>query len=165
MAVLISFSGLPGTGKSTVARALSRETGAVYLRIDAIDAAIWARDPDRDIGPESYHISAALAVSNLEIGHDTIVDCVNPWDLTRAIFTDAAMRAGARFLGVETRCSDAAVHRARIEQRKAEVPGLKLPDWQAVLDRDYTPWDTADVRLDTSRLGVADSVERITRTL
>ena len=75
------------------------------------------------------------------------------------------MRAGARFLGVETRCSDAAVHRARIEQRKAEVPGLKLPDWQAVLDRDYTPWDTADVRLDTSRLSVADSVARITRTL
>ena len=65
VATLVSFAGLPGSGKSTISRALSVATGAVYLRIDEIDAAIWALDPDRDIGPESYHIAAALAASNL----------------------------------------------------------------------------------------------------
>ena len=39
MTVLIAFGGLPGTGKSTIARALSARTGAVFLRIDEIEAA------------------------------------------------------------------------------------------------------------------------------
>ncbi len=165
MAVLVSFAGLPGTGKSTVARALSAATGAVYLRIDEIEAAIRAIDPGRDIGPESYHIAAALAVSNLGLGHATIVDCVNPWDVTRRIFAEAAERAGARLLRVELRCSDPDLHRARVERREMDVPGLRGPDWQAVLDRDYTPWEAAEVRLDAATLTVPQAVAEIERHL
>lgn len=165
LTILISFAGLPGTGKSTISRALSVATGAVYLRIDEIDAAIWAIDPDRDIGPESYHIAAALAVSNLGLGHTAIIDCVNPWDMTRAIFADAAKRAGVRLLGVETQCSDPAMHRARVEGREMDVPGLEKPDWQKVLSRDYTPWFAADVKLDTAKLNVAEAVAEIERHL
>ncbi len=165
MATLISFAGLPGTGKSTISRALSVATGAVYLRVDEIDAAIWAIDPDRDIGPESYHIAAALAASNLELGHTVIIDCVNPWDVTREIFTAAAKRAQARFLGVETSCSDPATHRARVEEREMDVPGLEKPGWQKVLARDYTPWSAADVKLDTAKLNVVEAVAEIERRL
>ncbi|WP_119307150.1 AAA family ATPase [Cohaesibacter haloalkalitolerans] len=165
MAVLISFAGLPGTGKSTIAQALSIATGAVYLRIDEIDAAIWNLDPDRDIGPESYHIAAALAASNLQLGHTTIIDCVNPWDITRQIFFDAATRAGARLLGVETHCSDLAMHQMRVEDREMDVPGLNKPGWQQVLARDYTPWATADLKLDTTALSVVDAVSEIEKRL
>ena len=38
--MLIIFSGLPGSGKSTIARALAKRLGAVYLRIDTIEQAI-----------------------------------------------------------------------------------------------------------------------------
>ena len=38
--MLIVFSGLPGTGKTTIARELARQTRAVYLRIDVIEQAI-----------------------------------------------------------------------------------------------------------------------------
>ena len=165
MPVLISFAGLPGTGKSTLARALSRATGAVYLRVDEIDAAIWALDPDRDIGPESYHIAAALAASNLGLGHTTIIDCVNPWDITRQIFAAAAQRAGVRLLGVELTCSDPALHRHRVETREIDVPGLVKPDWAKVVGRAYTPWTTADLRLDTARLTIPDAVAEIARQL
>lgn len=34
--MLIIFSGLPGSGKSTIARALAKRLGAVYLRIDTM---------------------------------------------------------------------------------------------------------------------------------
>lgn len=163
--VLISFAGLPGTGKSTIARALSVATGAVYLRVDEIDAAIWAHDPDRDIGPESYHIAAALAASNLWLGHTTIVDCVNPWAITRQIFAAAAQRAGVRLLGVELTCSDPALHRHRVESRKIDVPGLTPPDWAKVVRRDYTPWTQADLRIDTARQPVPEAVAEITRHL
>ena len=42
MATLIVFSGLPGVGKSTLARELAGQTGAVGLRVDCMDQAIWA---------------------------------------------------------------------------------------------------------------------------
>lgn len=165
MAVLVSFSGLPGTGKSTIARKLSIMSGAVYLRIDEIDAAIWAIDPERDIGPESYHIAAALAASNLELGHTTITDCVNPWPATRKIFAAAAERAGVRLLGVELVCSDATMHRERVEGRALDRPGRTKPDWREVVSRDYAPWKEADVTIDTASAGVDEAVSTIMRRL
>jgi adenylate kinase family enzyme len=39
-AVLVVFGGLPGTGKTTLSRAVAEALGAVWLRIDAIEAAI-----------------------------------------------------------------------------------------------------------------------------
>lgn len=38
--MLIVFGGLPGTGKSTIARALARALRATYLRVDVIEQAI-----------------------------------------------------------------------------------------------------------------------------
>jgi predicted kinase len=38
--MLIVFAGLPASGKSSIARALAQEIGAVWLRIDSIEQAI-----------------------------------------------------------------------------------------------------------------------------
>jgi AAA domain len=38
--MLIVVSGLPGTGKTTIARKLANELAAVYLRIDSIEQSI-----------------------------------------------------------------------------------------------------------------------------
>lgn len=38
--MLIVFSGLPSTGKTTVASDLATRTSAVYLRIDTIEQAV-----------------------------------------------------------------------------------------------------------------------------
>ena len=39
--MLIIFGGLPATGKTTIARELARQLGAVHVRIDSIEQAIW----------------------------------------------------------------------------------------------------------------------------
>ena len=38
--VLYIFSGLPGSGKTALAKALAEKTASVYLRIDTIEQAI-----------------------------------------------------------------------------------------------------------------------------
>jgi len=46
--MLIVFAGLPASGKTTLARELARELGAVYVRIDSIEQAL--RDSGRIVG-------------------------------------------------------------------------------------------------------------------
>ncbi|WP_174802454.1 AAA family ATPase [Martelella limonii] len=165
MKTLIAFAGLPGTGKSTIAKALSVRTGAVYLRVDEIETIMLSHDPERDIGSQGYEILAALAASNLALGHDVITDCVNPWTLTRGMFAETAARANARFLGVEIICSDPGIHRLRVEHRAVDIPGCKKPSWQEVTNRDYAVWSDADIRIDTASKSVADSASEIASRL
>jgi predicted kinase len=52
---LIVFGGLPGTGKTTIARELTRRLGATYLRIDAIEQTL--RGAGHAVGPMGYVIA------------------------------------------------------------------------------------------------------------
>ena len=53
--MLIVFSGLPGTGKTTIARGLAANAGAVYLRIYGIEQAIRNADVvSHDMGRSGY---------------------------------------------------------------------------------------------------------------
>ena len=49
---LIVFAGLPGTGKTTLARKLAKALPAFLIRIDAIEQAIISNgDPATKVGP------------------------------------------------------------------------------------------------------------------
>ena len=91
-----------------------------------------------------------MAADNLRLGLDVIGDSVNPWPETRDAWRDAGLAAGARMIEIEVVCSDPAEHRRRVEARTSEVPGLVLPDWAAVIGRDYRPWDRPPLVVDTA---------------
>ncbi|WP_353472600.1 AAA family ATPase [Salipiger sp. H15] len=149
MAVLVVLAGLPGVGKSAVARALAARTGALWLRIDAIEQAMrGSHMAFTDLADGGYAAAQAVARGALAQGLDVIGDCVNPWPLTREAWEAAG--AGYRVLRVELLCTDAGEHRRRVEARAPEVAGLVLPDWAAVQARDYRPWPGADLRIDTA---------------
>ena len=160
MAVLVVFSGLPGTGKSSIARAVAARSGAVWLRIDSIEQAIRDADPARGtLNDAGYRAAFAAAEDNLRLGRDVVGDSVNPWMRTRDAWRDVGLRAGAAGLEVETVCSDLEELRRRVETRTSDVPGLVLPDWRAVIERDYHPWKRRPLVLDTAALGVPACVD------
>jgi predicted kinase len=80
MATLIVFAGLSGSGKSSIARGLAKEIGAVWLRIDSIEQAIKESGVvPRAMDDVGYRAAYAVAQDNLHLGRDVIGDSVNPW--------------------------------------------------------------------------------------
>src|SRR5271169_1501608 len=97
-----------------------------------------------------YRAADAVAEDNLRLGRDVIGDSVNDWMLTRNAWRDVGFRAGAKVVEVEILSTDRDEHRRRVEARASEVLGLILPDWQAVIERDYHSWDRDHVTIDTA---------------
>ncbi len=157
--MLIVLSGLPGVGKTTIAREVARVTGALHLRIDSIEQAL--RESGVKVEGEGYRVAYAVAEDNLRLGRTVIVDCVNPWPLTRDEWRGVAERAGVDVAEVEIVCSDAAEHRRRVETRVPDIAGHVLPTWQEVVDRDYRPWNRERLVIDSARLSVEQSSQTI----
>ena len=149
--LLISFSGLPGSGKSTLSRRLAQDFSAVWLRIDSVEQALRMREgAPEEIGEAGYRAAHAIAIDNLRNGLSVVADSVNPWMLTRNSWREVAHGAGADIVEVEVICSDPALHRRRVEDRVSDIPGLRLPDWAAVTGRDYHGWTRPCLRIDTA---------------
>ena len=138
-AVLVVLSGRPGTGKTTVAREVAPSLGACYLRVDAAETALARAGVE--VGVEGYAVVHELAVSNLLLGTSVVVDAVNPVAEARASWAEAAARAGARLVHVETVLPDPEEHRRRVESRAADIPGHVVPTWHEVEAGEWQEWD------------------------
>lgn len=151
--MLVVFGGLPGTGKTTIARRLAARWSATYLRIDAIEEAIRrAGMPAAGIGPTGYLVANALAASNLLNGLPVIADCVNPVRESREGWRATAARVSSRIVEIEVVCSDAAEHRRRVEAREPDIEGFVLPTWRQVEQIGYAPWEEPHLVIDTVSL-------------
>lgn len=147
---LIVLGGLPGVGKTTFARALARRTPLAHIRVDTIEAALVDSGmADKITGPEGYAVAFRVAGDQLALGMSVVADTVNPLPATRDGWRDVAGRHDARVVEVELGCSDRALHASRVGDRETDMPGLTVPTWQQVVDREYHPW-SPDIRLDTA---------------
>ncbi|WP_258769565.1 MULTISPECIES: AAA family ATPase [Bradyrhizobium] len=142
------FGGLPGTGKTTLARKLAIRLTATYLRIDAIEQALQAAG--LTVGATGYAIANALAAENLKLGRIVIADCVNPVLASRVGWRQTASQNAARLVEIELVCSDPALHRQRAEVRLPDISGHKLPAWDDIVRQHYESWDRAHLVLDTA---------------
>ena len=124
--VLITLCGLPGTGKTTLSRAVATALPAQHLRIDTIEAAMKARGFKFDgaSGDAGYVVAYALARDALTLGQSAVVDAVHGWPAAERLWSKALTGLNAAHLIVELTCSDVAAHRKRIETRAADIVGM-----------------------------------------
>jgi predicted kinase len=161
--MLVVFGGLPGTGKTTIARAIAMRLSATYLRIDEIEQAIRSAGGLADIGQTGYAVANALAASNLRNGSLVLADCVNPVRESRQRWRETAARVQKPLLEVEVICSDPTEHRRRVEERRSDIDGLVPPTWQEVLSREYSPWPEPHLVIDTATLAPPEAIRVVER--
>ena len=164
MATLFIFGGLPGTGKTTLSQLLARRLGAVHFRIDTIEQGL--RDLCKvNVEGEGYRLTYRIAADNLKLGLNVVVDSCNPIELTRREWEQVAVDSGATYVNIELVCSDTSEHQRRVENRAPDIPGLALPSWNAVENREYDPWSTERIVIDTAKTTVTECLNELCANL
>lgn len=152
---LIVFSGLPGTGKSTLAETIGREICIPVYAKDWLEATLLRNgldpvinsDPPKTIG---YGLLTVLAERQLMLGQSAILDSVAGSYNIRTTWHQLAEQYHAGWRVIECICSDESVHRARLQDRRRNIPGWHELEWSDVekVKSYYLPWEGERLILD-----------------
>ena len=133
---LVMFAGLPGTGKSSLARVVARSLRAVYLDKDTIKdcavtlaAEVGLVDGETLAGPLSYELLIGLARDNLTLGHSVLLDSPAGFARFRDKVKRLAQTVRAELRLVECICTDEQLLRQRIEARGRDLPDYRTRTW------------------------------------
>ena len=144
---LIVFSGLPGTGKSTLAEAIGRRFGIPVFAKDWLEASMLRSglkptDKNKSLGYAGYELLTILAQRQLMLGQSVILDSVAATKSIRSEWRRLAKRYQAEWRVIECICSDKSIHQARLITRQRGIPGWHELDWSEVerVEKYYMPW-------------------------
>ena len=151
--ILYIFSGLPGTGKSTLANIISKKLNAAYLRIDTIEQGIRELC-SFNVQGEGYRLAYKIIEDNLKIGNNVITDQCNPWKLTREEFNNVAIKNNCEYKNIEVICSNIKEHKKRIEKRG-------YPAWEDVNKWKYEPWNEEHIVIDTANRTIDECINEL----
>lgn len=138
--LLVLVTGLPATGKSTMANAAADTLGAAVLAHDwamsglrpypELQDALDGMDPPghRAVG---WSLLWAIARAQLRRGSSVVLDGVarDPEVVGTSL---VAAEEGASRVVVMTACADPALHRSRVEGRRRLIPNWYELDWDHV---------------------------------
>lgn len=167
--MLYIFSGLPGSGKTTLAKKLAEKNKATYINIDAIQDTFLKSECNVHIAKKTDFIARwalaretghALAYENLKLGNNVIADSINPGPITRQKWRNAAINTNVKFIEIFIFCSDADTHKSRIDARENNNNF-----WQRVQNQKYDSWPPETIYIDTAYLSIDQSFEELCNKL
>jgi predicted kinase len=155
MQKLIIFSGLPGTGKSTVANRLARELGLPLLCIDDVIGEV-PENAGIAFWDSRVTILLNLVETQLKLGLSVIADSVF-MNMDRYHARELARKYQARFLPIYVFISDETVWKERVMARYEEMKHVGVPDWENVQHQRqrFREWE-ADTALFIDSLNAVD---------
>jgi predicted kinase len=148
---LILFTGMPGSGKTTLARMIARRLNVPVFAKDRIQRVLR----DHHLAPErsgdGYYVILDIADELLSLGLSVILDATFPLDHFRMVASEIAARHKAKFCAVYCHCSDENVWKERMTDRVHYVPGWKPVGWNDVerMKEYYQPWNNNALFLDS----------------
>ena len=136
MATVVVFTGLPGTGKSTLAERVAVSTGAPAFSGDWLMGALKPYGVldslDRTTYVDMYYnLIATLMTRQLMLGQPAVIDCLIT-DRVGTRWRETAAAYGAELAIVECICSDIGLQRSRIVGRRRNIPGWHEVGWDHV---------------------------------
>ncbi len=152
-AKLIIISGLPGTGKSTIAESLAAKLATPLFSVDPIEAAILKSGLTRSFatGLAAYLVAEALAGEQLKCGLSAIIDAVSPVQEARAMWHTLAHTHNATLIIIEC-VLERELHKQRLLARIRNMHGIPEVTWEDVEQQreTYLPWQEERLVLDTA---------------
>ena len=152
---LIVFSGLPGTGKSTLAETVARDLHIPVFTKDWLEAALLRNElkpanAEKPLGFAAYELLTILAERQLILGQSVILDSVAAFSSLRSTWRTLSDQYGAAQRVIECICSDEALHRSRLTDRRRNIPGWHELEWSDVerVRGYYLPWQEEHLVLD-----------------
>ena len=152
---LIIFSGLPGTGKSTVAEAVGQHLSIPVFAKDWLEATLLRcellpSNEKKPLGAAGYELLTMLAERQLTLGQSAILDSVAGTQSIRETWDRLSKRYSARLRVIECICSDESVHRSQLERRQRSIPGWHELAWSDVknVKSYFLPWSDEHLILD-----------------
>jgi predicted kinase len=136
---LVLVSGPTGTGKSVLSNAIASDLSCAVGSFDWLMSGlrsipeIWSHvelpvERQRHVG---WSLLGRLAEQELRYGRSLVLDLVGR-EAPRQDWRALAVRYDARFSVIECGCSDAELHRARIEHRRRDIPGWYELTWEQI---------------------------------
>ncbi len=140
MNTLVIFSGLPGTGKSTLANRLARELRWPLLRIDDVVNNI-PESPGTEFWDSQVEVLLTLTEAQLEIGLSVIVDSVF-MNTDRNHACALAQKHQVHFRPIYTYLSDDKVWEECLTARHKELNNPAVATWEQVQHQrtHFRPW-------------------------
>ncbi|MGB8346360.1 MAG: ATP-binding protein [Ktedonobacteraceae bacterium] len=164
--ILVVMRGYPGTGKSTIARAIAAALHALLIDRDVIrKKAVDVFGDIHGVGRFSYELMFALTEEQLSLGLSVVADTPLTYRETYEKSIALADKFSIPMLVVHCQCPPE-VQKRRLEGRKGTVSAFQITSWEEWLrwKPRFEEFDDHGCAIDTSH-PLDDSLAKIMRSI